>query len=283
MPEIRKLWSKKNAVVFVWPGEEPLELAYDANRIVVPPRDVIGRLGIGSIYTHEAAVVAGRQTPGTAVVEDITILTPEGGYKTVLAIDHLCRYLTRDRDDLFSRGFNIVESVDQIQEAMMIGLPLYAESQVKRARDVLARELQRQKGYKDRGEVPPPSTSEHLISWAVKHLKSMGPQQQAHRMEDLSAVLEGRPAAPALEAPGGMPAGFGALGGAPAAHPDIERLARADAIFKAAMRVNVRLNGVEMTSVLAGNESQIELVETKIKAREIEREVARSAEVAASA
>lgn len=197
MAEVRKLWSKKNSVVFVWPGEERLEIRYDGMPIVVPPRDVIGRVGLGSPYTHEAAEVGGRKVPGTAVIEDVTTITPEGGYRTALAIDHLCRYLTRDRDDLFGRGFNVVESVDQIQEAITLGIPLYAESQVRRAREVLSREMQRQKTYKDRGETPPASTSEKLIAWAVNHLRSVGPQQQAHRLEDLTAVMEGRAEAPA--------------------------------------------------------------------------------------
>jgi hypothetical protein len=254
MSEIRKLWSKKNAVVFVWPGEEPLELQYDGLRIVVPPRDVIARRGVGSIYTHEAAEIGGRAVPGTAVIEDVTTVTPEGGYKTVLSIDNLCRYLTRDRDDLFGRGFNIVESTDQIQEAVTLGIPLYGESQIKRAREVLSREMQRQKGYKDRGETPPPSTSEKLIAWAVNHLKSVGPQKQAHKLEDLAAVMEGRAEAPAHQAPA-------------AARPDADVMARAGAVFQAAASAGIRLNGIEMGNLLRGHEDTIVQVETRILAK----------------
>jgi len=278
MAEIRKLWSKKNSVIFVWPGEEPLELQYDGMRIVVPPRDAISRLGRGSIYTHEAAEMGGRKVPGTAVVEDVTTVTSEGGYKTMLSIDSLCRYLTRDRDDLFSRGFNIVESVEQIQEAMTLGIPLYAESQVARARAVLAREMQRQKGYKDRGETPPPSTSEKLIAWAVNHLRNVGPQQQAHRLEDLTAVMEGRPA----EAPAPTVAPAAAPQKYPAAAA-MDLMARAGAVFQAAQSAGVKLNGVEMANLLRGSEDAIFTIETKIRAKAAEDARKESEAVAANA
>lgn len=260
MAEVRKLWSKKNSVVFVWTGEEPLELMYDGTRIVVPPRDVVSRVGLGSVYTHEAAEVGGKKMPGTAVVEDITVLTPEGGYKTLLSIDHLCRYLTRDRDDLFNRGFNICESPELIQEAVTLGIPLYGESQIKRAREILSREMQRQKGYKDRGETPPPSTSEKLISWAVKHLKSVGPQQQAHRLEDLAAALEGKIEVEPQRISENPPAVVE------------DTMQRAAAAFAIAQKAGVKLNGVEMTQLLRGDEDAIEQVLVKVRARNIEKE-----------
>lgn len=272
MPEIRKLWSKKNSVVFVWPGEEPLELQYDGTRIVVPARDVIGRVGVGSIYTHEPAEMSGRKIPGTAVIEDITTVTPEGGYKTMLSIDHLCRYLTRDRDDLFRRGFNICESVDLIQEALTLGIPLYSESQIKRAREVLSREMQRQKGYKDRGETPPPSTSEHLVSWAVKHLKSVGPQAQAHRLEDLAAALDGR---------GPEPQQIAAIGDVVVDASDL--MAQAGAAFQAARAANLKLNGVEMTQLLSGNENMIAMVLTRVRGALAEKAIKSAQEAAVTA
>lgn len=258
MAEIKKLWSKKNSVVFVWPGEEPLSLQYDGMRIVVPPRDAVSRKGVGSPYTHEAAEIQGRKVPGTAVIEDVTSITPEGGYRVSLSIDHLCRYLTRDRDDLFNRGFNIVESVDQIQEAMTLGIPLYAESQVTRAREVLAREMQRQKGYKDRGETPPPSTSEKLIAWAVNHLRAMGPRQQAHNIDDLQAVMEGRAPTVVSSPPQAAAANL----------TTNDVMARAGAVFQAAQAAGIRLNGVEMGNLLRGHEDTIDQVVTKIRAKE---------------
>lgn len=274
MAEIRKLWSKKNSVVFVWPGEEPLELQYDGTRIVVPSRDVIGRVGQGTIYTHEAAQVDGRKVPGTAVVEDVTVVTPEGGYRTLLSIDHLCRYLTRDRDDLFSRGFNICEAPELIQEAVTLGIPLYSESQVKRAREILAREMQRQKGYKDRGETPPPSTSEKLITWAVRHLRSVGPQQQAHRLEELAAVLEGRTEAERPQSSTPAPSSPG---------PHEDAMVRAGATFQIAQRAGVKLNGIEMQQLLRGDEEMVEKVLIKVRARELEKQQAELQESAVEA
>ncbi len=258
MAEIKKLWSKKNSVIFVWPGEEPLELKYDGMLIVLPPRDAVSRPAAGSRYTHEAAELAGRKVPGTIVLEDVTVLTVEGGYRTLVNVDHVCRYLTRDRDDLFARGFNIVESADQIQEAMTLGIPLYAESQVARARAVLSREMQRQKGYKDRGETPPPSTSEKLIAWAVNHLRRI-PQQQAHRLEDLAAVMEGRAETPSAQMAPGVTVSAPVEG---------DVMARAGAVFQAAQAAGIRLNGVEMGNLLRGHEDTIVQVLTKIRAKE---------------
>jgi hypothetical protein len=251
MAEIKKMWSRKNSVVFVWPGEEPLSLQYDGMRIVVPPRDAVSRKGVGSPYTHEAAEI-----------QDVTSITAEGGYRVSLSIDHLCRYLTRDRDDLFNRGFNIVETVDQIQEAMTLGIPLYAESQVTRAREVLAREMQRQKGYKDRGETPPPSTSEKLIGWAVNHLRAMGPRQQAHNLDDLQAVMEGRAGSSAVtvaSSPRQVEASSQTTG---------DVMARAGEVFQAASKLGIRLNGIEMGNLLRGHEDTIEQVLTRIRAKE---------------
>jgi len=277
MAEIRKLWSKKNSVVFVWPGEEPLELTYDATRIVVPPRDVIARVGQGSIYTHQAAELNGRSVPGTAVVEDVTILTPEGGYKTQLSIDSLCRYLTRDRDDLFGRGFNICESPELIQEAMTLGIPLYSESQIARARGVLAREMQRQKGYKDRGETPPPSTSEKLISWAVNHLKGAGPQKQAHRLEDLAAVMEGR----RMEGP---PSNEPVEGPRQMVHDvPLDSIAEAAAVFAEARAAGVGLGNFELQALLSGSKDAIAKVRVKIEARNVEKAVKTAQESAVTA
>jgi len=266
---VKKLWSKKNAVIFVWPGEEPLELQYDGTRIVVPPRDEIARVGQGSRYTHEAAIRAGVPVAGTAVIEDIVTLTPEGGYKTMLHIDHLCRYLTRDRDDLFHRGFNICETVDLIDEALMMGIPLYNESQIKRAREILAREMQRQQGYKNHGEVPPPSMSEHLISWAVKHLKRVGPQARAHKLEDIQAVLEGVEPSPAVATPPQAGAAVRMAQDTTGAI-DREHLEEAQAVYMEANDLGVSLNNFELKALLSGSQETVAKVRVKIEAKKRE-------------
>ena len=280
MAQVKKLWSKKNSVIFVWPGEEPLELAYDGTRIVVPPCDVIARVGVNSMYTHAAAERNGRPVPGTAVIEDVTSLTPEGGYRSVLSVDAVCRYLTRDRDDLFARGFNIVETADQIEEAMILGVPLYAESQVTRAREILNREAQRQKGYKDRGEQPPPSTSEHLISWAVKHLRSVGPGKQAHAMEDIEAALRGQPAAVAAVA---SSEGARVAAAAPVytTDPSLSKVNEAAAVFAEARTLGIGMGNFELQALLSGSEDAIAKVRVKIEAKRRERAV-KDAEAAAT-
>lgn len=272
MAMVKKLWSKKNSVIFVWPGEEALELKYDGTRIVVPPRDVIGRVGLGSPYTHPAAERGGRPVPGTAVIEDVTTITPEGGYKMILNIDHICRYLTRDRDELFARGFNIVETEDQIEEAMTLGVPLYDQSQVERARQILNREAARQKGYKDRGEIPPASTSEHLVAWAVNHLRTVGSAgRQAHSIEDIESALRGEPApTPSAPAPKQM------VHDAP-----VDRIAQAAAVFAEARSFGIGLGNFELQALLSGSEEAIAKVKVKIEAKRREKTV-KDAEAAAT-
>lgn len=266
MPQIKKLWAKENTAILVNPGEESLRISYNAISIVVPPRDTVARPGVGAPWTHPSAELNGKLVPGTALIADVVTLTAEGGYKTVMAIDHVCRYLVRDRDDLFAQGFNIVETADQVHEAMTLGIPLYAESQDLRARQVLARELQRQKGYKDRGEVPPPSLSERLIAWAIKHLATRGPGQRAHAVEDIEAALQGRAPTPSLES---VPEHSVSEREA-AATPSPEKLATAGAVFQEAQAAGIRLNGVEMGNLLRGHGPTIDQVRLKIQAKKVE-------------
>jgi hypothetical protein len=269
--QVRKLWKRRNQAILTWPGEEPLGLAYNAYRIVVPPRDVISRPARGAPWTHPAAELNGKPLAGTALIEDVISLTAEGGYRTTLDIDAVCHYLTTQRDDLFTQGFNVVETADQVAEALALGLPLYEESQDNRARDILSRELQRQKAYKDRGEQPPPAISQHLIAWAMKHLQRRPAQTAAVRMEDIQSALGG--AAPPASGPAPAPEPVAAPAPASAAPSDDVNAMSVTELFALASKLHVSVPTLEMAGLLRGSPEVIEKVKLKIKDKLVQLQV----------
>lgn len=259
MSEPRKLWRKRSGAILCWAGDEPLTLAYNAVRIVVPAIDVVARVAQGAIYTHPAAQLNGRPLPGTAFIEDVIKMNAEGGYVTLLDVDAVCHYLTSGRDDLFAQGFNVVEEASQVREAHEIGRPLYEAAQDQRAREVLSREMSRQKAYKDRGEVPPPPLGQKTVAWAMSHLKRRAPATPTHKIEDIQAVLEGRaveqappPAGLALRSDGEDP----------------------QAVFAEAERLHVSMKYNDLAAMLRGDPEAMERVKVAIAAKRAEKEQA---------
>lgn len=249
--QVRKLWSRKNSQIFVWPGEEPLAIAFSGESFLVPPRHQFARPGQGSPYRLEGARKAnGDPLPGTIVVSDVVTETAGGGYATTLRVSDFCEYLVRDRDDLFKQGFNIVSSPDEVLTAMEMGLPLYEESQVERARAIIASELERRKKFEDKGQPAPPSSSEHLVLWAIAHLKKQDAKRPKHTADDLRAVLEGRYVA---EAPPSTVPEQPTLSGLP--------------LYNEARELGIQLTKTELQAILEGDESQMQFVRAKIQAR----------------
>lgn len=266
-PQFKKLWARKNSAILVWPGDQdPLRIAYNACPIVIPPRTIVSRVSPqgaaaipGSIWTHPPAVLNGRELAGTVVIEDVRVLTSEGGYKLTLDIDYVCHYLTRERDDLFNQGFNVVEDASQVEEAMAIGIPLYAAAQDQNARDILNREAARQSAYKERGETPPPALSQAKILWAIEHLRKR-PQQQAVAMDDITAVLEGRGTSVKPLPPVPPPADLEPVN-APV------NVAAAAAVFERASQLGIALNNAQLGSLLKGNPETVKKVSLLIEAK----------------
>lgn len=268
--QVKKLWSRKNEQIFVWPGEEPLSISFDGSVIVIPPRHIFSRPGKGSIYKLEGARKAnGDPIPGTVVVADVVVETPGGGYATSFDVRQICEYLVRDRDDLFRQGFNIVSTPEEVVTAMEMGIPLYEASQVERARAVIATELERRKKFEDRGQPAPPSSSEHLVQWAIAHLKRQEARRPAHSADDLRAVLEGR-----------------YIQAAPPSTVPVKETKAGTALYNEAKELNVQLTKPEMQAILDGDEEQLQFVRAKIAARRerlLEERVKAEAEAAAEA
>jgi hypothetical protein len=251
MPEqFTKLWSRPNEAIFVWPGEEPLVVKYDSDELWVPPRFETARPGPGSPYRFPSALgKEGHLLKGTVVVKDITASTDMGGYRTVFSVNDMAAYLTRERDDLFRRGFNIVASVDQVPVAMEMGIPLYEASQDERAREVVAKEMDRRRKWEERGQPPPPSSSDHLVAWAIAHLRAREPKRPQYTTEQLRSALEGRYV---LAAP-------------PATVP-VDRRSALE-LYDEARELKIQLSKVELEALLQNDSEQIQYVKEKIAAR----------------
>lgn len=255
--QVKKMYQRVVTQIFTWAGEEPLVIGYDGNTFVIPPRFETAKLGPDSIYRAESARDGhGDLIPGTIVVADIVTTTPEGSRKIVLSVTDFCDYLTRDRDDLFARGFNIVGSWQEVKEAIESGIPLYELSQDVRARDILASELERQKRFEAKGQPAPPREDQHNVDWAVKHLKSRETSlKPATSADELRSVLEGRfltkPAA------------------APVVAPAITKtVSSAQEVYDRALELGISLSKSELAGLLGRDEAQVAFVLEKIKARE---------------
>ena len=248
--QVRKLWTRLNEAILVWPGEEPLVLKYNREEIWVPPRTDTARVGPGSPYRlPSASDQRGNPLRGTVLVRDVTVETDSGGYETVLDVQAMARYLVRDRDDLFNRGFNIVSVAEEVAVAMTLGIPIYEKSQDERARAIIANEMDRRRKFEEKGQPAPPSSSEHLIAWAITHLKSRSAEKPRFTTDALRVALEGRYEA---EAP-------------PATIPlDTTEGATLYADAKAS---GVQLTKQELAGILDGDQDQMEFVRQKIAAR----------------
>lgn len=236
-------------------------IGYDGNTFIVPPRHETAKLGPGSPYRCESARNnAGDLVPGTIVVQDISVTMSDGGRKQVLSVTEFCDYLTRDRDDLFARGFNIVGTWQEVKEAIEQGIPLYEASQDMRARDILAAEMERQKKFQDKGQPVPAREDQHNVEWALRHLASRRTSMKpATKLDDIRAVLEGRITDLPQEA---------AQVAAPVPVSVTKTVTTAQEVYERAIGLGISLSKSELAGLLGRDEEQIAFVLEKIKARE---------------
>jgi hypothetical protein len=251
MPEFTKLWSRPSEAILVWPGEEPLQISYDAETILVPPRFETAKVGPGSPYRFPSATdKSSHLVRGTVLVKDRTVSSAEGGWKTVFSVNDMAAYLTRDRDDLFRRGFNIVADVSQVDTAMELGIPLYEASQDERARDIVAKEMDRRHKYEQKGQPAPPSSSDHLVAWAIAHLRSREPKRPQFSTDQLRTALEGH--YDAAVSPATIP---------------LEQPRTGMELYQDAKDLKVQLSKAELEALFENNEDQMRFVREKIAAR----------------
>lgn len=253
-----RFWQSKASAIFVWVGEEKLRIGFDALTFVVPARNETAYLREGAVglpWTHESArFPSGGLIPGTIVVEDVTDTTNEGGFVQRLSVDRFCRFLERDRAELFERGFDIVQKTEDVKAAMELALPRYNKSQDVHAREIIATEMERQKRYIDKGAPIPPSSSSSKVDWAVRHLMNRPVETVQYKTDDLARVLEGRltrPPETQLPPPAIVSAG-------PPSGEDL--LDQAEA-------VGVKLNTVELRGLVKNDPAVMQVVSEKIAAR----------------
>jgi len=247
--QVRKLWSRLNEAILVWPGEQPIVIKYDADEIWVPPRFETAVPGPTSPYRLPSArSKSGTLIRGTTLVKDVAVETPTGGYQIVFDVQAMAQYLIRDRDDLFQRGFNIVSTPDEVLTAMDIGLPLYEASQDLRAREVVAKEMTRRKKFEDKGEPPPPSSSEQDVMWAIAHLRSRDQARPKFSDIELRQALEGRYT---VDAP-------------PATIP-LSTTSTGQDLYAEAKALRVQLSKTELEAIMNGDEAQMVFVRQKIR------------------
>ena len=118
--KVKKLWKRINGEVFVWAGEEPLEIKYSGFRFKVPPRTETAKPDMpGSIYTFESARdTSGDLVPGTAWVTDVVKTLDDGRRSKAFDVAEACEYLQDKKPQLFEQGFAIVSDISDVNGAM---------------------------------------------------------------------------------------------------------------------------------------------------------------------
>ena len=258
--QVRKMYSKINQQIFCWAGDERLEIDYDGNRIVVPGVNETASLARKNGFQFESARDSdGELIAGTIVVGDIVATDDVGRKRKVLDVASMCDYLTQARDDLFARGFNIVGSIQEIQDAFDQGRPLYEEAQDARARAILASELERRRKYESKGEPAPPREDEYNVVWAIGHLRKRGQRKPQTSVDDIRTALEGGYVPPqAVESVVPTPK---------VAPAPPKRAVSASEIYQQAMELGVTLTKTELAGLLGNDQEQTAFVMEKIKVK----------------
>ena len=259
--KVKRLWNRVNGQIFVWAGEEPKEIKYSGFRFKLPPRTETAKIGPGSIYRFESVRDSKDELiPGTAWVTDVVASSDSGGRHRIFDVSACCEFLQESKSKLFEEGFAIVSDVNDVKAAMEELRPLYDKSQDLRAQGILGAELDRQKKWKEKGQMVPEPDNPERVEWAMKHMarrrKSMRP---AHGMDNIQAVLEGRFDDVVPEngnsQPGPSPVAF-----------DAEPLDGRE-LFRECGEWGVRLSKREVEALLDGDGEQIAFIVAKLKSK----------------
>lgn len=244
--------------ILTWCGDEPLEIAYDAVPILVPPVNKIANLGIGSPYRLPSAVSKnGVPMPGTLVVSDVEEDNEEGGVTRVFKVDDFCLFLERDCSELFSRGFNIVTDPDDVRPAQEEGRPLYEASLDAQAAAILDAELMRQKKYEEQGRPVPQAANEKQVIWAYRHKQKRGAQRPTISKDAILAAIQGgfAPEMPLVEEP-------------------TVQIRSAAGLIEECESLGISLNKSELMALIRNKPDEVAYVLEKIALRKKEREQA---------
>jgi hypothetical protein len=188
-----KKFHRLQEFILVWPGDEAKPVMYDGELFVMPPHDQVAEVGPGMPYRYESVhdPATGRKIPGTMVVKDRIQDTPTGGRVKLFDVVEFCDWLESNREDLINQGLGIVDSTDEVAQAMAVGRPKYERSQDDYARTILQQELERRKKWDQKGIPAPQSSSEHKVLWAAQHLENRAKQAPAMSDDAIRRVLGG--------------------------------------------------------------------------------------------
>lgn len=263
----RRNWTRVNSQIFVWAGEEPLEIKYSGFRFKVPPRTETAKskeVDPGTMYRFESARdPKDRLLPGTCKVEDVVRTRPNGGTHRIFDVNECCEFLQRDRPELFEKGFGIVSSYSDVADIMGELTLLYEASQDRRAYTILQTELERQRKMAEKGQVVTERENPEVVEWAMQHLVRRGKVvTPAIGADSIEAVLKG-------QFQGEIPARKEAE--PQAATPPPEERPDNKALFRECEQYGMRLNKREIQALLTDDDpEQIEFIASKLRARKEE-------------
>lgn len=262
----RRMWSRVNSQIFLWAGEEPLEIKFSGFRFKVPPRTetaISTETDPHSIYKFDSARDSKeRRIPGSLLVKDVVKTAPNGGVHRIFDVAACCEYLQRDKEDLFDRGFAIVSDVNDIPDVMEELQPLYEASQDRRAHTILQVELERQAKMKEKGQIVTERENPEVVEWAMSHLARRGKTvQPAIGAEAIEAVLKGQYTGPVAEAPKAEPQ---------ADAPPPKKKVDNKQLYEECEEWGVRLTKREIEALLKNDEEQIEFITAKLRVKQEE-------------
>jgi hypothetical protein len=254
-----------NSFIVVWCGDEQEQIGFDGEVFNLPPMDTEAVVEPGSPYKFEGARDReGRLIPGTIRVSDRHAII-EGNRTRVFDSDMFVKWTETIRVDLLDRGLVIVDLPEEVEDAKAHGRPLYEASQDMKARSVLEAELFRRRRWEEKGTPAPPSSHEHLVVWAIKHLNERGTALSLIPTDQITGALsKGLPPRAAIE---------GAMRGRPAQR-DFEAPAASTAegmsLFAKAKALGVKMNKDELEGLLADEDGAVGTVRQKVKEKELQ-------------
>jgi hypothetical protein len=261
-----------NSFIVVWAGDEREQVSFDGEVFLVPPTEEQASIFPGSPYKFEGARNrSGDIIPGTVVVADRWAVI-EGNRVKVFDADMFVRWTEAIRSDLLDRGLMIVDMPEEVDEAKKIGRPLYEASQDLRARTILENELFRRRKWEEKGTPAPPSSSEHLVSWAIKHLNERGTALSLIQTEDIVGALSkgsgSMPAKTAIET--ALRPGTFAFSGTqkPRALEGTSSAPSGVTLYNKAQALGVKLVRPELEGLLANEPEVMEAVSKKVAVEE---------------
>lgn len=265
----RRQFHRLQEFILAWPGDENLQVGFNGDVMIIPPRDTVAKVGQGTPYRLPAALLDGEPIPGTIVLTDrIQTTAARGGYRKNFDAAECCSWMEDTRTDLFNRGMAIVMHPEDVAAAMEEGRPKYEASQEETARNLLMAELERQKKWDGKGVPAPPSSSEHKIRWALAFLESREAARPQVSQDHLKRALAGHfgTAPPqAAEQPKAM------LGSVPAA--DAPKELPVTELFEMSVASGIKLTKAEMVRLLDAEDTTFrkELIEQIAEKQEGER------------